>query len=45
MFGRLHMGLAAMKTAENVIESSWWTGELVIISFLVFNVLDVKSPG
>ena len=30
MFGGLHiMGLAALKTTENLLESSWWTGELV----------------
>ncbi len=30
MFGGLHiMELAALKTTENLLESSWWTGELV----------------
>ena len=29
MFGGLHIGLAALKTAENIRESSGWTGELV----------------
>ncbi len=30
MFGGLHiMELAALTTAENLLESSWWTGELV----------------
>ena len=30
MVGGLHiMELAALKTTENILESSWWTGELV----------------
>ena len=29
MFGGLHVELAALKTAENVIECSGWRGELV----------------
>ena len=30
MLGGLHiMGLAALKTTENLLESSWWTVELV----------------
>ena len=30
MFGGLHiMELAALKTTENILESSWWTRELV----------------
>ncbi len=30
MFGGLHiMELAALKTTENLLESSWWTGEPV----------------
>ena len=29
MFGRLHIELAALKTAGNLLESSGWTGALV----------------
>ena len=29
MFGGLNIDLAALKTAENLREISWWTGELV----------------
>ena len=29
MFGGLHIDLAAFKTAENILKSSEWTGELV----------------
>ena len=29
VFGGLHMELAALKTAENLIECSGWPGELV----------------
>ena len=29
MFGGLHIELAALKTAENLLESSGWTGALV----------------
>ena len=38
MFGGLHiMELAALTTAENLLESSWWTGELVQGGLTRFN--------
>ena len=29
MFGGLHIDLAALETAENLLERSGWTGEIV----------------
>ena len=38
MFGGVHiMELAALKTTENILESSWWTEELIQVGVAACN--------